>query len=203
MFVRHRMTRNPVSVSPHDTLSTAQTKMTAGHFRRVPVVQEGRLVGILTDRDLRRHVGAEDRTRVQAAMTETPLTVSPLTTVEAATHLMLKHQISGLPVLEHGQLVGMITTSDVLQAFLEMTGASVEDSLRINLLSPEKGSLAEAARLLNERGGEVLGVGTYGEPTDDQRVFFLRVRNVDADVASTALRDKGYTVLGIHSAEDQ
>jgi acetoin utilization protein AcuB len=203
MLVRHRMTRNPITVGSHDTLATAQAKMTAGHFRRVPVVQRGVLVGILTDRDIRRHVGAEERTKVQAAMTETPLTVSPLTTVEDATQLMLKHQIGGLPVLEHGQLVGIITTSDVLQAFLEMTGASVADSLRIDLRSPEEGSLAAAATLMNELGGEVLGVGTYGEPTDDQRVFFLRVRNVDADVASTALRDKGYTVLSIHQAEDK
>jgi acetoin utilization protein AcuB len=127
MLVHHRMTRNPITVGPQDLLATAQEKMIAGHFRRVPVVQEGMLVGILTDRDIRRHVGAEDRTRVQAAMTETPLTVSLLTTVEEATQLMLKHQISGLPVLEDGTLVGIITTIDVLQAFLEMTGASVED----------------------------------------------------------------------------
>lgn len=120
MFVRHRMTPNPVTVDPQNMLAAAQEKMTAGHFRRVPVVQDSILVGILTDRDIRRHAGAEERTKVRAAMTETPLTVSPSTTVEEATRLMLKHQISGLPVLENGKLVGIITTSDMLQAFLEM-----------------------------------------------------------------------------------
>jgi len=116
-------------------LAAAQEKMTAGHFRRVPVVQDGVLVGILTDRDLRRHTGAEARTKIQAAMTETPLTVSPSTTVEEATQLMLKYHISGLPVLENGKLVGILTASDVLKAFLEMTGASVEtvvDALRLS-----------------------------------------------------------------------
>jgi acetoin utilization protein AcuB len=49
MLVRHRMTRDPITVGPQDTLATAQAKMTAGHFRRVPVVQHGVLVGILTD----------------------------------------------------------------------------------------------------------------------------------------------------------
>jgi len=120
MLVRHRMTLNPVTVDPQDMLAAAQEKMTAGHFRRVPVVQDGILVGILTDRDIRRHAGVEERTKVRAAMTETPLTVSPSTTVEEATRLMLKHQISGLPVLENGKLIGIITTSDMLQAFLEM-----------------------------------------------------------------------------------
>ncbi len=123
MLVRERMTPNPVTVSPKAMLSIARDKMAAGKFRRVPVVQDGVLVGILTDRDLRQYVGVEERTRIEAAMTETPLTIPPTLTVAEATRLMLKHQISGLPVLEGGQLVGIITTSDILRAFLELTGA--------------------------------------------------------------------------------
>ena len=199
MLVRHRMTPNPTTVSPQDLLATAQEKMTAGHFRRVPVVQNGTLVGILTDRDLRRHVGAEERTRVGAAMSETPLTVSPQTTVEDAVQLMLKHQISGLPVIENGKVVGIITTSNVLHAFLEMTGAATQDSVRLDLLQTEKGGdLAAAATLINEIGGEVLGVGTYREPWSEQSVFYLRLRGVDAAAASAALQNKGYTVLSAH-----
>jgi acetoin utilization protein AcuB len=199
MLVRHRMTQQPVTVSPQDTLATAQEKMTAGHFRRVPVVHEGVLVGILTDRDLRRHVGVEERTRVGAAMTETPLTVSPQTTVEEAVQLMLKHQISGLPVVENGKVVGIITTSDVLRAFLEMTGASAPESVRIDLLQTEKGGdVAKAAALVNEIGGEVLGVGTYRDPWSEQPIFYLRLRGVDAAAASVALQNKGYTVLSTH-----
>jgi len=199
MVVRHRMTQPPVTVSPKDTLATAQEKMTAGHFRRVPVVQDGVLVGILTDRDIRRHVGVEERTRVGAAMTETPLSVSPQTTVEEAVQLMLKHQISGLPVLENGKVVGIITTSDVLHAFLDMTGASTPESVRIDLLQTEKGGdLALAAAIVNEIGGEVLGVGTYREPWSEQSVFYVRLRGVAAAAASAALQNKGYTVLSTH-----
>jgi acetoin utilization protein AcuB len=124
MLVRERMTPNPVTVAPKGMLSVARDTMTAGKFRRVPVVQDGTLVGILTDRDLRQYLGVEERTRIEAAMTETPLTIPPTMTVEEATRLMLKHHISGLPVLENGQLVGIITTSDVLRAFLERTGPS-------------------------------------------------------------------------------
>ena len=199
MLVRHRMTQHPATVSPQDTLATAQKKMTAGHFRRVPVVQDGVLVGILTDRDVRRHVGVEERTRVGAAMTETPLTLSPATTVEDAVQLMLKHQISGLPVVENGKVVGVITTSDILRAFLEMTGASAPESVRIDLLQTEKGGdLAKAAALVNEIGGEVLGVGTYRDPWSEQPIFYLRLRGVDAAAASAALQNKGYTVLSTH-----
>jgi acetoin utilization protein AcuB len=199
MFVRHRMTHHPVTVSPHDSLATAQEKMTAGHFRRLPVVDDGTLVGILTDRDLRRHVGVEARTRVGAAMTETPLTISPATTVEGAVQLMLKHQISGFPVVENGKVVGILTTSDVLHAFLEMTGASAQESVRIDVLQTEKGGdLAQAVALLTELGGEVLGVGTYREPWSAQPVFYVRLHGVEAAAASAALQNKGYTVLSAH-----
>ena len=199
MLVRHRMTRTLETVTPQDTLATAQAKMAVGRFRRLPVVQDGTLVGILTDRDIRRHVGMEDRTRVRAAMTESPLTVSPTTTVEEATHLMLAHQISGLPVLEDGQLVGIITTSDVLQAFLEMTGSAAPGSIRIDLLDGEKGrDLAEAATLLKDIGGEVLGVGTYCEPQSAQAVFYVRLQGIESRTAVAALQHRGYTVLNVH-----
>jgi len=69
MLVRNRMIPNPVTVTPEDTLATAQEKMTAGRFGHLPVVQDGALVGILTDRDVRRYVGVQEQTRVGAAMT--------------------------------------------------------------------------------------------------------------------------------------
>ena len=197
MFVRQRMTRNPVTVTPKAMLSTAREKMTAGKFRRVPVVQDNVLVGMLTDHDLRQYVGVEERTRIEAAMTETPLTVAPTLTVEEATQLMLKHHISGLPVLESGQLVGIITTSDILKAFLEITGATAESSLRVNIAANASTTLTDAAQVLTQAGGEVLGVGTYGDLTENQRVFFVRVRGIDTTTASTVLRNNGYTVLHI------
>ena len=197
MFVHQRMTRNPVTVTPKAMLSTAREKMTAGKFRRVPVVQDNVLVGMLTDHDLRQYVGVEERTRIEAAMTETPLTVAPTLTVEEATQLMLKHHISGLPVLESGQLVGIITTSDILKAFLEITGATAESSLRVNIAANASTTLTDAAQVLTQAGGEVLGVGTYGDLTENQRVFFVRVRGIDTTTASTVLRNNGYTVLHI------
>src|SRR5207249_647203 len=117
---------------------------------------------ILTDRDVRRHVGVQERTRVVAAMTESPLTVSPLATVEEAAQLLLTHQIDGLPVLEDGKLVGIITTSDVMHALLDVMGATTEGSVRIDLVQREDGTdLSEATKLVNDLGGQVLGIGTY------------------------------------------
>ena len=113
------MTRRPVTVAPRDTLLDAQEKMIAGGFRRLPVVEGDRLVGILTDRDLGPHSGHLRETRVTAAMTENPLTITPATPLEAAARRMLDTKLDSLPVVEDGKLVGIITTTDILKAFLE------------------------------------------------------------------------------------
>lgn len=199
MLIRNRMMRNSVTVTPQDTLATAQEKMTVVRFRHLPVVQDGALVGILTDRDVHRYVGVQEQTRVVAAMTEHPLTVSPLTTVEDATQLLLKHQISGLPVLEDGKLVGIITTSDLLLAFLAVLGASAEGSVRIDVLQEEgKTGLHAATKLVNELGGEVLGVDSRRIPWEDKQVFYLRMRGADPAAVIAGLQRRGYTVLGVH-----
>lgn len=199
MLVRHRMTANPETVSPQDYLAKASAKMTAGKFRRLPVVQDGRLVGILTDRDILRFVGSEGRTRVDGAMTDSPLTIAPDTPVEEAIRLMMKHQISGLPVVEQGKVVGIVTTSDILQAFLEVSGAAVQGSVRVDLLRTGKeGDLTEASGIVTQAGGEVLSVGTYKDPWSEQPIFYLRLRGIDSSAASTALEKKGYTVLSVH-----
>lgn len=199
MLVRHRMTANPETVSPQDYIAKASEKMKAGKFRRLPVVQDGQLVGILTDRDTLRFIGSEERTRVDGAMTESPLTISPDTPMEEAIRLMKKHQISGLPVVEQGKVVGIVTTSDILQAFLEVSGATVQGSIRVDLLRTGKeGDLTEASAIITQGGGEVLSVGTYKDPWSEQPIFYLRLRGIDPGVASSALEKKGYTILSVH-----
>jgi hypothetical protein len=76
-------------------------------------------------------------------------------------------------------------------------GAGAETSLRVNILAKAGSTLTDAAQALAEAGGEVLGVGTYGDPAENQRIFFVRVRGIDATATSTVLQNKGYTVLNI------
>lgn len=199
MLVRHRMTANPVTISPQDYLVAAKEKMATGKFRRLPVIQNDVLVGVLTDRDILRFVGAEERTRVDGAMTESPLTISPTTPVEEAVRLMLTHQVSGLPVVDQGKVVGIVTTSDIMQAFLEVSGAATQGSIRVDLLRTGKeGDLIDASATVQQAGGEVLSVGAYKDPWSEQPIFYLRVRGIDQGVASSALEKKGYTVLSVH-----
>lgn len=119
MLVATHMTRDPVTASPHDLLSDVQQRMHAGGFRRMPVVEAGRLVGMLSDRDLGPHHGHLAETRVTAAMTENPLSVTGATPLQVAARKMLDFKIDALPVVEDGTLVGIVTTADILQAFVE------------------------------------------------------------------------------------
>lgn len=124
MLISRLMTPNPTTVNSRDYLQAAATLMKEGGYRRVPVVDGGKLVGIVTDRDVRRHVGYLDSTRISAAMTPDPHTVTPRMSVEDAARLMISHKIGGLPVVEDGKLVGIITTTDVLRAFLKVEAAT-------------------------------------------------------------------------------
>lgn len=126
MQIFNLMTRDPITIEQHDRLSTAKAIMTAGNFRRLPVVDEGRLVGIVTERDLHKYSGFLESTKVTAAMRTSLVTVTPYDSVEEAALLMLKHKIGGLPVVDEGQLVGIVTTTDLLKTFLNVVKATGE-----------------------------------------------------------------------------
>jgi acetoin utilization protein AcuB len=104
MIVAELMTNHPLTVGPSDTLQLAHEKMEAGRFRQVPVVDEERLVGILTDRDTRQHIGQLAQTRVDAVMSTHPFSVHPSAPVEKAAHLLMTNKIGSLPVVEDGRL---------------------------------------------------------------------------------------------------
>ena len=200
MLVSKRMTKDPVTVMPEDLLIQARLKMQKGGFRRLPVISDGQLVGIITDGDIRQHAGLLDRTGVKVAMSKKLITVTPATTVETAAQILLKEKIGGLPVVEKSRLVGIITTSDILQAFLDVMGASEVTSTRIDFLLQEEGrGLAEAANLVSQKGGEVLSVGTFRGRWGETPVCYLRLRSGDADAIAEFLKEKGFDVLGVHA----
>jgi CBS domain-containing protein len=124
MQIANAMSREPVTIRSDDALAKAKALMEAGRFRRLPVVDDGHLVGILTERDLRAHAGYLESTRVNVVMRTAVVTVAPDDNVEDAARLMLKHKIGGLPIVADGRLVGIVTTSDLLAAFLRVVQAT-------------------------------------------------------------------------------
>ncbi len=130
------MTRNPVTVTPRNAIRTAINLMREGGYRRLPVVDRGRLVGIITDRDLRRAANSPfvvreqwydnfilDHIEVGSCMTPNPMTIEPNASIAEAARLMRNHKIGGLPVVADGQLVGIVTETDLLDFLIEILAA--------------------------------------------------------------------------------
>jgi acetoin utilization protein AcuB len=124
MQVMNWMTPSRVCVDPRENLAKAGALMAAGGFRQLPVVDNGNLIGIVTDRDLRPHVGYLESTLVDAAMTSCPVVIGPSDLVEVAAKLMIQHKIGAIPVVENGRTVGILSTSDLLKALLSVIQAT-------------------------------------------------------------------------------
>jgi acetoin utilization protein AcuB len=139
MYVREKMSRNVITITPDQSLRMARERMYEHGIRRLPVVRNGKLVGIVTDRDVRQAWASQatslsthellyllDRVTVQEVMTPKVFTVTSETPLVEAARLMHDGKIGGLPVVEGGAVVGIITETDLLEAFIEMFGASKE-----------------------------------------------------------------------------
>jgi acetoin utilization protein AcuB len=124
MQVRRLMTHGPKTVGPTDSLEVAGRLMAQGKFRCVPVVDQGRVIGIVTNRDVLAHADALKTTSVGDVMTGEVRTVTPETTAEEAARILVSRKFGGLPVIENGRLAGIITTSDLLSAFVRVEEAT-------------------------------------------------------------------------------
>lgn len=204
MKVRTWMTEAVQTIHPEDLLETAAEKMREGHFRRMPVVgQNGALLGILSERDLREHHGYLPVTRVSAAMTEQLVTISPDAPIEAAAESLLEHKIGGLPVVSpEGALVGIITETDLLSGFLQGLAGGEQASTRIDFeFTSEKQTFADAVLAVEKAGGTILGLGTT-RSTDgpgEGRTFYLRVCGRDIGGITEALRSARYAVRSVYT----
>lgn len=195
------MKERPTCARPTDLLEDLARAMREGGFRHAPVVDtEGRLIGMLSDRDIREHKGFLPTTRVSAAMVEPALAVSPGDPIERAARLMLAHKIGALPVVDTEQRVlGIVTETDILNGFVDGVGVG-EHAARIDFefQSAQQG-FADAVRAVEAAGGIVLGLGTFPDPEGGgARRFFLRVTAPQVEPLVEALGQRGVRVHAVH-----
>jgi acetoin utilization protein AcuB len=200
MLVKEMM-RTPVTVIPvMASIGEADQILLSHGFRHLPVVDQGRLVGILTDRDIRfvtsnlcqKPLGAGDP--VSRAMSSPPLTADPLDPVEDAARIMREHKIGCLPVLDGGELVGILTGMDLLDALMTLTGVTKPSSRLEVVLMDRPGELARLTAFLASRHINIHSILTY--PTPDATVrTVLRVDSNQIRPLAEDLRAVEFTVL--------
>jgi acetoin utilization protein AcuB len=201
MLVKDWMTHDPVTITDETSMMKAIHLMKQNRFRRLPVLHENQIVGIITDRDLKEASPSKATTldvhelyyllaelQVKDIMTRNPLTVRPDDTVEHAAQLMLENTISGLPVVnDKGQLKGILTQSDVFRAFMHITGiqqGGVQFALR---LEDKPGLIKEVVDLLRARGARFVSLLTsYTSSREGFRDVYLRVKNLPPEAVKAA-----------------
>ncbi len=200
MLVRDIMTVPVVSISPEVTLQDAYRTMQEKGIRHLPVVEGGRLAGVITDRDLRLATSTlapapfSPGSRVDGSMCRAVETADPMDPVEEAARKMRVKKIGCLPVVDDGRLVGIITGLDLLDALMRMTGAD-KPSGRVEVrLIDQPGELARLAALLSERDLNVHSVLTYPDKPGQVRTV-LRIGSIETRLLAQDLRLHGFEVV--------
>jgi len=211
MFVRDCMTRNPVTVRPESDPLAAVSLLKSGGFRRLPVIDEaGELVGIVTRHDLEVFLSKagspgviKRQHRVDQVMGCDVVVVSPDCPLEEAASLMVKHKIGSLPVVEDGQLVGIITETDIFSQFATVLGGGT-GSLRLTVQVPNvPGQLAELAGRIARLGGNICSVVAFAAERPERINITLRIEGVGRQAVLEAVSDQAeLEVLHVWGGEE-
>lgn len=205
MRVMDRMRRSPVTVSQSDTLHHAIKSLETWRIRHLPVVEGDRLVGIISDRDVKRaapspfdlesveeFITLTSGVTVKEVMAKDVVTISQHAPIEEAAALMCERRIGALPVVHDRRLVGIITETDVLGVLTEMMGASHTAS-RIEIEIPASpGVLTEVIRIVESQHVEIASLVTLPAREGARRLLIMRLRTINADPVIRELTERGY-----------
>lgn len=213
MLVGERMTRNPITISEDTSIDDALHTMRQRKVRRLPVLDlSGEMVGIVSDRDLL-HAAPSPVTSlsvyelhyllakltVKRVMSSPVITVTSSTPLEEAARIMADNKIGGLPVTDDGQLVGIITETDIFKVLLELLGARAP-GVRVTVAVQEaKGVLAQITRTLADAGANIISLATYGGSAAHESRLMFKLSDITPEAAQQTLRELGLTIIDLRS----
>jgi acetoin utilization protein AcuB len=196
MLVSNWMSKNVVTVDIDDSLQDAGKRMKQHNIRMLPVMKKGKLVGVVTDRDLKRASASDATTldvhellyliskiKVKDIMTERPITVPPDYTVEETAELLLENKISGAPVVDRkGAVVGIITQSDLFRVLISLTGVGKRGIQFAFQIEDRPGSIKDLADVIRKYGGRMVSILTsYDGVPEGYRRVFIRMHSIDRE----------------------
>jgi acetoin utilization protein AcuB len=192
MLVGKRMKQPVITIAPELPIVEALNLMKREKIRRTPVVKDGKLLGIVSDKDLLNASPSPatslsvwelnyllSKISVKDVMTKKVLTVDEDTPIEEAARIMADNKIGGLPVMRGEQVVGIITETDLFKIFLELMGAR-EPGVRATVYIYEaRGELAELTKSIAEAGGNFIAFGQFTGTTSDNRLVTFKVSGME------------------------
>lgn len=208
MLVRKKMNTDVVTISRDDRMTLAKKILAEKKIRHLPVVDGKKLVGLITNMDIRKAEASPatsldireinyllDRIKASEIMTRKVVTISPEHSVEDAATIMHEKKIGCLPVLENGNLVGMLTENDVMQFVIEVMGME-EKGTRMEILVDDKpGPLAELTRIIKEHNVNIISLITDKGAEPEKRVVTFKLRTFYFEPIRQALEAAGFKVL--------
>jgi len=209
MNVAKRMKRNPVFVDEGDSMKKAMDLLKEHEIRHLPVLKDGqRLVGILSERDIKQASPSPataldireiyyllDKVKVKQIMTRRPYSVSSSAPIEEAALILREKKIGCLPVVDDGKLVGIITETDIIDAFIEGMGVN-GPGYRIELvLQNRPGKLFELLKLLKDFDANVVSVATAAHEDPEKIINILRIEARNYKVVKAAIKKSGFDLL--------
>ncbi len=200
MFVGERMSHPVISVSPDTSIHDAVALFKKEHIRRAPVIQSGKMVGIISEKDLLNASPSPvtslsvwemnyllSKVTVKQVMTKKVKTVDVTTPIEEAARIMADNKFGGMPVLRSGKVVGMITETDLFKIFLELMGAR-EKAIRVTAVIDDKpGTLAKVTKAIADAGGNFISFGQFTGDDPSTKVLTFKVAGLKKDEVKSAL----------------
>jgi acetoin utilization protein AcuB len=197
MVVRDYMSSKVITTDPQCAVADARTLLRKHRIRQLPILHKDRLVGIITDRDLRSTPAATQT--VSEIMTAEPTVIRPTAPIDEAAQLLRKLKVGALPVVEHRKLVGIITTVDVLDAFVEFCGVT-EPTYHLMLSGRGGHGLRwQVRRIIDQKHGDLKWI--YRDRRSGK--MHLRLKSTKIDDIVSALEADGFDVSKILSPSRQ
>ena len=192
MFVGERMSRPVISVTPDMPINDVLAMFRKEHIRRAPVIKDGKLVGIVSERDLLNASPSSvttlsvwelnyliSKVTVKNVMAKKVVTVEQDTPIEEAARIMADKKIGGVPVVSGTNVVGIITETDLFKILLELMGAR-QKAWRVTATIAEKpGTLAKLTQAIAQNGGNFISFGMFAGPDSNSRVVTCKVDGLD------------------------
>jgi acetoin utilization protein AcuB len=194
MLVKDWMSKEVITVKVNDTLQQAINLMMDHQISTLPVVEDGKLVGIVTDRDVKRASPSSatlldiqqalyhlSRLEVGAIMTAHAITVRPDLTIEEVAEIMLERRISGLPIVDDkGEIKGIITKSDLFKAMLSLSGLVKRGLMFGFLIENRPGSIRDLADVARKYKARILSIlSSYDRAPEGYRYAYIRLFDID------------------------